>query len=723
MYIMSKNIIFKQTALFILCGLLNMVSYSQVRSKENIATIIENFCKTESFDQPVGDFKLKAKSSMLLRDDKFKNFDAFYLYTPMIEDGGFIIVSADKRMPAILAYSETGSFDVENIPSNVYFWLSCYAESYLALNGNEAIEVQTVENNTDEILPLLGNIKWGQDTPYNNLCPIKGRGKTLTGCVATGMAQVMKYYEHPVTATGKVEYITATNHFSINEDLSLVYFDWDNMRNTYGNSYSQIQANAVAQLMYSCGVSVKMDYNIDTEGGSGAYQYDVLPAYVENFGYDKDGAFLIREYCPTKDWHQIMIHELNEGRPINYAGQSSYSGGHSFVIDGYRKSNENTYPDYHVNWGWDGVCDGYYQIMDLTPGEDGLQGATDGFNLEHQMVIGVKPEDGIEEQMFYVAASNIKMSQLSVNAGNPLQLTIGSCVNLSYKSLDGHLDVYLVSTVDSIEYLVGNKIVKSMHYMQQHSDVGIQIDVPDTIPTGKYKMELRFWNTKSESYCNVLMKTRKTLNVSNLSDEKDESLYPYTLGCSELELKKNNDSLNVQVNLYEILNLEEENFTGYIKLILTDNSGSFISSLGDSVLLEELAYLEVQKEHKTLRGCFEGNLEDGEYRLYVGTCRMNENQYRHMALYDWTQPSSTPQKLFFDVRVENGLVYIEDKVYKITPSSNVFICIDKSIDSEIYSVYTVSGVFVGFLDIRDFANMPSGIYILRNKNEIRKIVR
>ena len=133
--------------------------------------------------------------------------------------------------------------------------------------------------------------------------------------------------------------------------------------------------------------------------------------------------------------------------------------------------------------------------------------------------------------------------------------------------------------------------------------------------------------------------------------------------------------------------------------------------------------MEVQKEHKTLRGCFEGNLEDGEYRLYVGTCRMNENQYRHMALYDWTQPSSTPQKIFFDVRVENGLVYIEDKVYKITPSSNVFICIDKSIDSEIYSVYTVSGVFVGFLDIRDFANMPSGIYILRNKNEIRKIVR
>ena len=80
---------------------------------------------------------------------------------------------------------------------------------------------------------------------------------------------------------------------------------------------------------------------------------------------------VIRNYCSTEDWHNLLVNELNSGRPVNYGGASMRDGGHSFVIDGYRMG-ENQYPDYHVNWGWGGVCDGYYQIANLQPQEDGI---------------------------------------------------------------------------------------------------------------------------------------------------------------------------------------------------------------------------------------------------------------------------------------------------------------------------------------------------------------
>lgn len=719
------NFILKQTALFMLCGLLNISAYSQVRSKEDIALTIKNFCK-KSFNRKVGDFNLKSNSSMLLHEEKYKKFTAFYLYSSKNENGGFIIVSADKRMPAILAYSDQGNFDIENIPSNVSYWLSCYADFYQLLNRNTCMQdVLSLKLNTDEVFPLLGKIQWGQDIPYNNLCPIKGRGKTLTGCVATGMAQVMKYYEYPEVASGTIQYVTNTNHIQINEDLSKRRFEWDNMLDTYSKSYSQMQADAVAQLMYCCGVSVNMDYDVESEGGSGAYQYSLVKAYVHNFGYDKDATYLMRNQCSTKDWHLIMINELQNGRPINYAGQSLSSGGHSFVIDGYRMSEENSFPDYHVNWGWDGQCDGYYQIVDLTPTEGGLQGMTDGFNVGQEMVIGIQPEDGISQSGSYIVASDIQLSSSSVKTGKSATLTIGSYTNMSYQPFNGSLNAVLQSTVDSTEYLVGGKEHISMTFLDEHTGLDIKINVPDSIPEGKYNVELRSIDATSGNTNKLIVKNHITINVSEGTKEETpkEDEDSFTLGCSELELRSNQDSLNIQVYLYELINLKEKGFTGYVRMILADNAGNAITAFGDSVLLEEMSYKEVQSRHKSLKGCLVGDIPDGEYRLYIGVRRMNEDEYNYMALFDWTVWGTVPRELYLNVKIEDGVVYIKDNAYKVIPTLIYPIHKDVSKIDEFFDVYTINGTCIGLKRISDLDNMPSGIYILRNKKGVKKIVK
>ncbi len=47
-------------------------------------------------------------------------------------------------------------------------------------------------------IPQLLASEWGQDAPYNNLCPKGDRGRCPSGCVATAMAQVLYYHKYPL---------------------------------------------------------------------------------------------------------------------------------------------------------------------------------------------------------------------------------------------------------------------------------------------------------------------------------------------------------------------------------------------------------------------------------------------------------------------------------------------------------------------------------------------
>lgn len=313
------------------------------------------------------------------------------------EDKGFTIVSGDDRMPEVVGYSAQGTYDPDHLPANYVGFMKAYQETVEALlkgdaqvSGGlaEARQWRAERAGTAAVAPLLGGIKWNQGAPYNNMCPLyKGTNRSVTGCVATAMAQVMMYYQYPkeLKATTKA-YNTQTYGIQIPEISSGATYDWDNMLPDYSKSdYSSVQADAVAKLMYHCGAAVKMNYG----PSSGA---NVTPTILATyFGYDADlMQDLTRTVFTLQQWMTLIDNELKAKRPILYSGQAS-DGGHEFVCDG---SDGNGL--YHINWGWGGYQDGYFDLTILQPtkGGAGSGSAVDGYNRDCSMIIGIAPDNG-----------------------------------------------------------------------------------------------------------------------------------------------------------------------------------------------------------------------------------------------------------------------------------------------------------------------------------------
>lgn len=323
---------------------------------------------------------------------------AYYVF-PNGEGKGFTVVSGDDRLPGVVGYSDKGTYDEENLPSNYVGFMKAYEEMVGQLdNGDsrasasiaEAKALRSSGYQQPAVAPLLGNIQWNQMTPYNNMCPkYNGTNRSVTGCVATAMAQVMMYYQYPTTLQANIPaYVSHTKNLSIPQINKGESYDWANMLPQYASyeplNYTDAQATAVAKLMYHCGVACEMDYG----PSSGA---NVTPAILSTyFGYDSDlMQDLNRDAFTLAEWSQIMDKELSVKRPILYSGRSS-DGGHEFVCDGTDGNGL-----YHINWGWGGYQDGYFDVTILNPdkGGAGSGSAPDGYNQYCSMIVGIAPDN------------------------------------------------------------------------------------------------------------------------------------------------------------------------------------------------------------------------------------------------------------------------------------------------------------------------------------------
>ena len=235
----------------------------------------------------------------------------------------------------------------------------------------------------EQVLPLL-TTKWGQDAPYNLQCPLKTNSKgqqqhCRVGCVACAMGQVMRYHQYPEVGIG-----TGTNMFNaeLTADFGNTHYDWLNMRDSYRGSYSDAEADAVATLLYHCGVAVNMIYGLQSSSTFTAFANNMTTALVRYFGYDDEGLRSVNRSSYTKEeWLQMIYENLSAGQPIIYSGNSATMGGHTWVLDGYDKEGR-----IHMNWGWLGSSDDYYDIDLNVAGLD--------FNQKQSMVIGIrKPQN------------------------------------------------------------------------------------------------------------------------------------------------------------------------------------------------------------------------------------------------------------------------------------------------------------------------------------------
>lgn len=316
---------------------------------------------------------------------------------------GYLVLSADDVAPAVLGYSDNGGFDPQNIPANMQEWLNGYSD-VIALAAERGGRVLQAPANPalKDIAPMV-KTRWNQGEPYNILCPmqtINGQVyRTYTGCVATAMAQVLKTYEYPTQGFGSNSY--TWNNQTLSFDFGNTTFDWANMTDIYNNNSTIEEEDAVAELMYACGIASYMNYSA---GGSGAAGVNAAVGLVNYFGYDPTVQYLMRDYYPLPVWSTMIHEELSKGHPIYYDGANA-SVGHAFVLDGYRSADGF----FHVNWGWGGMSDGYFSIVTLDPDAQGIGGSTEGYFSGQSGIFNLKPaEEGSNEiaPVFYCQGLN-----------------------------------------------------------------------------------------------------------------------------------------------------------------------------------------------------------------------------------------------------------------------------------------------------------------------------
>jgi hypothetical protein len=313
---------------------------------------------------------------------------AIYIFSE--SKGGFIILSGEKKAYPLLGFSGSG-YDISadehffpdpsTWPSAFKEWINSRIEEIIFIRQNnltpypETTDMwQMLEKGlypelagSKAVAPLL-TTTWNQGCGYNAQCPSDSRGpcsRVYTGCVATAMAQVIRYNQHPVNGTGNQCY-TTSSYGQLCSDFATANYNYSIMPNNSGNA-------EVAKLMYHCGVAVSMNYG---PYGSSAYSSSVVYAMRTWFDYT-NGLILSKGAYTETNWATILRNELNSNRPVYYSGQGT--SGHAFVLDGYKETNH-----FHVNWGWGGSSNGYFYLASLNPGSM-------NFSSSQQGIVGMIP--------------------------------------------------------------------------------------------------------------------------------------------------------------------------------------------------------------------------------------------------------------------------------------------------------------------------------------------
>lgn len=343
---------------------------------------------TQRGRQPIG------MSRKMMRHETEQATSPYYVFNT---DGqqGYVIISGDERTETVLGYADEGAFDEDNIPDNMKAWLNVYAEQIKDLQEGR-LKASPLRVPTHPAIRQMLNSRWDQGVndkdgnAYNKLCPQISNIYCKTGCVATAMAQIMRYHQWPQTFSATIPKYTSNTTIGELDALPSVKFDWANMLDVYRGSENTTQQNAVARLMRYCGQAVEMNYGT---GSSSAFVAKEANALRTFFGYDTNTRNVARSDYTAATWDELIYSELQAGRPVLYNG-SSDGGGHAFVCDGYDGKGY-----YHINWGWGGFQDGFFRLSIMNPdgGGSGASGTQDGYSMEQSAAVGIQPPTGKAE--------------------------------------------------------------------------------------------------------------------------------------------------------------------------------------------------------------------------------------------------------------------------------------------------------------------------------------
>jgi hypothetical protein len=426
-----------------MCALLSIGAWAQPMTEQEAAERALEYLNQHSASSRAKAWGAAPSSKTL----KAAKVGAEKIYAFNMEGGGYVIASGDRRTLPVLGYSDSGTIDWEQMPENMRAWLQSYDEAIATLgdctdfaDGNQLSangEPLPARRTARVAIEPMVDVHWDQDAPYYNKMPTydgnitewQGK-KCLTGCIATAMAQIMKYHEWPKTATAAIPAYDTPNDFDDEstmwhvDELPPVTFDWANMIKNYQEKNEETGANeedgteaqqdAVATLMRYCSQAVEM---IITPEGSGTTPFETNKAFVAYFGYASTTILVRRSVYGIDEWEELIYNELAARRPVEYMG-SHKNDGHAFVCDGYNEDGL-----FHINWGWGGYYDGYFSLSVLNPYYDKETGraAAMGFTLDQSAVIGIQPPS--EETEHPLPLGNVTIHELKQKSENVFTYT------------------------------------------------------------------------------------------------------------------------------------------------------------------------------------------------------------------------------------------------------------------------------------------------------------
>ncbi|MGM9827414.1 MAG: C10 family peptidase [Muribaculaceae bacterium] len=435
-------------------------------------------------------------ATKLIKTGTLNNTPTYYIFN---QGSRTIFVGADDLAEPLLGYVDNPEFNVDDMPPAMKWWLSEYSREieYASSNQAKGIRVKDVRARVElpgkvsaaertatrtAISPLCAT-GWDQGAPYNNLCPTKNGTRTYTGCVATAMAQVMKYHSYPSKGIGSNSYTWSGGNQTLSMNFANITFDWSNMLDKYASASSgtSAQRTAIATLMKACGYAVDMEYGVDSDGGSGATSFAIAPALVENFGYDNATHTEFRDYYSTEAWEEMIYDNLKNVGPVVYCGVAN-GGGHCFVCDGY-----NTSGYFHINWGWSNSYDGYFKLNALNPDGQGAGGYSGGYNTQQDATLGIrKPVSGSVKPTGYLAVEGTLTCSAS-SKKLTFKATNGGFYNMGSYAASFTVGLALTNASGSTQY-VGSTSLGTVN--PGYGTASLALTIPTSVTNGSYKASL-----------------------------------------------------------------------------------------------------------------------------------------------------------------------------------------------------------------------------------------
>lgn len=459
----------------------------------------------------------------------------FYVFNA--EDGrGFVIVAAEDRARTILGYAPTGSFSYTGLPVQLAAFLDGYDAQVAALRTLPEASTATAYGASaatphanalpEAVAPILGDIVWNQDAPFNRLCPTDRTYNFTTpaGCVAVAAAQIMRHYKYPARGKGERTYTTDTERINLSANFGETTYDWDNMLADYNYGSSEAQADAVATLVYQVGVGCKMDYNYE---GSGATAKEIAKAFTRYFDYDTNIEYIDRTHYDEPSWEALLRSEVAAGRPVLEFGEGT-GGGHAFVCDGYDANGL-----FHYNWGWGGMSNGYYQSSALEPQYLGIGSGLGAYNYLQAALTNIQPPTTTST---HVAGLQLAAALTPAEAETPRdggQTVTAAFYNYGLRHFTGEVAAALCHDDGSVVTVLASKQVNNLAELSGGTKgTKFTFTVPADVADGAYRLCLVHKEEGATAYTAM----RAPVNAPNWLDVNVGASVTYALPAFESKL-------------------------------------------------------------------------------------------------------------------------------------------------------------------------------------------